>query len=227
MGTHPNGPSALWDSPEVPLSKLYPNLPYLFKVLSVGTALSIQAHPDKKLAEKLHAERPDIYKDGNHKPEMAIASSPEFETLCGFRPVAEIKNLCMKQFPEMQVVLGKEGYQRLFSTEPTDQREWLRLAFSLLMHASEESVAAGLKALKTRLANRELNYGSLEELILRLDSQYPNDVGCWCPLVLNYVVLKEGEALFLGANEPHAYLNGGWYFGVCTFGTGLLTDLTC
>ena len=49
------------------------DLPYLFKVLSVDTALSIQAHPDKSLAERLHADRPHVYKDANHKPEMAIA----------------------------------------------------------------------------------------------------------------------------------------------------------
>eukprot|EP00951_Prasinocladus_malaysianus_P004978 scaffold35369_cov15-Prasinocladus_malaysianus.AAC.1 len=55
------------------------DLPYLFKVLSVETALSIQAHPDKTLAYKLHAEKPDIYKDGNHKPEMAIAISDDFK----------------------------------------------------------------------------------------------------------------------------------------------------
>ena len=54
------------------------------KVLSVGKALSIQAHPDIALAKKLHAERPDVYKDPNHKPEMAIALT-KFEGLCGFR----------------------------------------------------------------------------------------------------------------------------------------------
>lgn len=36
------------------------DLPFLFKVLSVGTALSIQSHPDKALAERLHAERPEV-----------------------------------------------------------------------------------------------------------------------------------------------------------------------
>jgi mannose-6-phosphate isomerase len=35
----------------------------LFKVLSVATALSIQAHPDKKAAERLHVARPKDYKD--------------------------------------------------------------------------------------------------------------------------------------------------------------------
>ncbi|KAG5519690.1 hypothetical protein PMAC_001846 [Pneumocystis sp. 'macacae'] len=36
-------------------------LPFLFKVLSVRTALSIQAHPDKKLAETLHRQDPEHY----------------------------------------------------------------------------------------------------------------------------------------------------------------------
>ena len=63
-------------------------LPFLFKVLSVRTALSIQAHPDKELAVKLHASRPDVYKDDNHKPEMAIAVS-RFEALCSFQKVRD------------------------------------------------------------------------------------------------------------------------------------------
>ena len=38
------------------------NLPFLFKVLAIEKALSIQTHPDKKTAEVLHRERPDVYK---------------------------------------------------------------------------------------------------------------------------------------------------------------------
>jgi mannose-6-phosphate isomerase len=55
-------------------------LPFLFKVLSVQKALSIQAHPDVALARRLHATKPDLYKDANHKPEMAIALT-QFEAL--------------------------------------------------------------------------------------------------------------------------------------------------
>ena len=36
-------------------------LPFLFKVLSINKALSIQAHPNKKLAEQLHAKDPKNY----------------------------------------------------------------------------------------------------------------------------------------------------------------------
>lgn len=46
-------------------------LPFLFKVLSIRKALSIQVHPNKAEAEKLHALHPDIYKDPNHKPEVS------------------------------------------------------------------------------------------------------------------------------------------------------------
>jgi mannose-6-phosphate isomerase len=48
-------------------------LPFLFKVLSVQKALSIQSHPDKVLAQQLNSLQPDIYKDDNHKPELALA----------------------------------------------------------------------------------------------------------------------------------------------------------
>lgn len=63
---------------------LQTSLSYLFKVLSVRTALSIQAHPNKDLAQKLHATYPDKYKDPNHKPEIAIALSDDFMACYGF-----------------------------------------------------------------------------------------------------------------------------------------------
>lgn len=36
-------------------------LPFLFKVLSISKALSIQAHPNKSLAAQLHAKDPQNY----------------------------------------------------------------------------------------------------------------------------------------------------------------------
>jgi len=81
MGTHPNVPAKLQFSTSTTLAQHLTsnpnligekvaqkfevkdgNLPFLFKVLSIGTALSIQAHPDKKLAERLFKDHGDIYK---------------------------------------------------------------------------------------------------------------------------------------------------------------------
>lgn len=90
MGAHVSGPSLTSLSKEPLGSWLSRNpsalgkevhlrhgasLPFLFKVLSVKKSLSIQSHPDKALAERLHAERPNVYKDPNHKPEIALAVS--------------------------------------------------------------------------------------------------------------------------------------------------------
>ncbi|KAL7175381.1 hypothetical protein ACSBR2_029058 [Camellia fascicularis] len=58
-------------------------LPFMFKVLSISKALSIQAHPDKEFVGFLHKTLPDVFTDDNYKPEMALALT-EFEALCGF-----------------------------------------------------------------------------------------------------------------------------------------------
>lgn len=79
-------------------------LPFLVKVLSVNQALSVQAHPNKALAGKLHAARPDVYKDANHKPEMALALTP-FEAMCGFRPLPDIV-AGIEACPELRDLVG-------------------------------------------------------------------------------------------------------------------------
>ena len=76
MGTHPSLPSKdletqktllelVQEAPgllSLDIAERYDNkLPFLFKVLSIGKALSIQAHPNKKLAEQLHAKDPKNY----------------------------------------------------------------------------------------------------------------------------------------------------------------------
>ena len=78
MGTHPSSPSIVKDS-SIPLADVLASnpsligdnvakkfgkgqLPFLFKILSIHKALSIQAHPDKQLAKELHARDPKNYK---------------------------------------------------------------------------------------------------------------------------------------------------------------------
>merc|ERR1719245_1101037 len=114
MGTHHKGPARVYESeagdkePKLLLDSLKGKpLPYLFKVLSVNKSLSIQAHPDKALAEKLHADRPNVYKDDNHKPEMALALT-KFQAMCGFRPYAEIAKF-LEEVPEFGELSGSGG----------------------------------------------------------------------------------------------------------------------
>ena len=74
MGTHPTLPSKLLQGggetllehlrkePELLGDRGLDDLPFLFKVLAIRKALSIQSHPDKKFAERLHAVAPNLYK---------------------------------------------------------------------------------------------------------------------------------------------------------------------
>lgn len=51
------------------------------------------------------------------------------------------------------------------------------------------------------------------KLLLRLNSEYPGDIGCFSIYFLNHIILEPGQAMFLGASEPHAYLSGGLSLG--------------
>ncbi len=221
MGTHPNGPAVIAGSgqtlkdliaedPEGILgqrcrSKFGDNLPYLFKVLSVNKALSIQTHPDKENAEKLHAAFPDIYKDPNHKPEMAIALT-EFEGLCGFRPLSEIQGF-LQSIPELSSVIGAAASKDLIKATQKDYADALKAAFTNLMEAPKDAVSSALSGLEARISSKS-DKSSVEELFLRLLKQYPGDVGCLVIFFVNHVRLRPGQAMFLGPNLIHAYLSG-------------------
>nr|XP_033776901.1 mannose-6-phosphate isomerase isoform X2 [Geotrypetes seraphini] len=190
-------------------------LPFLFKVLSVNIALSIQAHPDKELAARLHAQFPEHYPDTNHKPEMAIALTP-FEGMCGFRPVKEIVAF-LKNVPELYALIGGAAAEQLehcvqAEPDPRGISVALRTCFTKMMKSEKKVFVDQLNMLVKRIS-QEVSAGkditkSNGELLLRLHSQFPGDIGCFAIYFLNIVNLKPGEAMFLGANEPHAYLYG-------------------
>src|SRR6218665_1018012 len=189
MGTHPSGPSVVMGTgpnqnnvtllnclssyPEYVgnikiVSKYGKNLPFLFKVLSVRTALSIQAHPNKCLAEKLHHDDPFHYPDANHKPELAIAIT-DFEAFCGFRPHEEIEFL-LEHVPEFRKTVGENQAGKYVIAEKN--RESLKELFSALMTAPEDLVKENLTVLKQRwektvLKESEPKLESLRKLFLR------------------------------------------------------------
>jgi len=106
IGTHPSGPTTLRDGTTLEQAVGGP-LPFLFKVLSAGKALSIQAHPCKERARDLHKSNPVNYVDDNHKPELAVALTP-FEAMCGFRRLDEIAIL-IKKHPEFAACISNEA----------------------------------------------------------------------------------------------------------------------
>ena len=231
IGTHPNGMSQILNeedgnpcgslleyvqsNPEMHLGKTgQKDLTFLFKVLSIEKVLSIQAHPDKKLAEQLHASRPHIYKDPNHKPEMAVALTDDFEAMCGFRPVKAIaENL--RKFPEFRAVIGEEAAERVcaleHATHSTAIRSVLRNMFWKFNTADDDLVQAQLSAMLDRLdrmVHRKVELSRDAALMMKLADQFPGDSGIMAPLMFNHVKLTKGQSFYIGANEPHAYISG-------------------
>ncbi|MFG3043123.1 mannose-6-phosphate isomerase, class I [Streptomyces sp. NPDC048330] len=220
MGAHPGAPSRTERGPldeliagdpvrelgERAVEKFGPRLPFLFKVLAAGAPLSLQVHPDLAQAQAGHAaeEAAGIpadaphrtYRDANHKPEMICALTP-FDGLCGFRDPVESADLI--------AALGVDSlkpYVDLLHAHPEEAA--LREVLTALLTADPDEMAetvAEAAAAADRLGGAHAPYASLAH-------HFPGDPGVIAAMLLNRVVLQPGEALYLGAGVPHAYLDG-------------------
>ena len=228
MGAHPAEPSRWAEHPDRPaldeliaqdprrwlgeanLAAFGPRLPFLMKVLAADRALSLQVHPSRAQAEagfaaeeatgapRGSAER--NYCDANHKPELAYALS-EFEAFCGFRPVpATLELLEALQVPELA------GYLPLLAG-----RDGLRATFTTLLSLSgpprQRLVEATVEGCR-RLAERDGPWAGPARASVLAAQDFPGDIGAVLALLLNYVRLAPGEAIYLGAGNVHAYLRG-------------------
>lgn len=242
MGTHPKNPSKDLTTGRDLIDMVQDNkallsqsvaakygekLPFLLKILSINKALSIQAHPNKTLAEQLHARDPKNYPDDNHKPEMAIAITP-FEGFCGFRPLAEIAHF-LETVPALKALVGDEiaaefvADAKAQTEEPSDEavaasKKILQKAFGALMSSEQSAVDTQTDKVveQAKAEGAEFAAGgvtstsgaTMSELVTRLNGQYGRDIGIFVQFFLNFVQLEAGEALFLVADDIHAYISG-------------------
>ncbi len=227
MGAHPNGCSKLAESeqllselisaePESVLGQYTQNrfgeLPYLFKVLAAHTPLSIQVHPSKQKAELgfLRENEQGIpltaanrnYKDPNHKPELVYALT-FYKAMNGFRPIEQIVAL----FREAEIHSLNNEVDAL-AQQPNSQG--LQAFFGSIMSLEGEKKQAALNELylamerlpKSPMGKEALQYSS------SFREHYTDDIGLFAPLMLNTIELAPGEAMFLHAETPHAYVQG-------------------
>jgi mannose-6-phosphate isomerase len=227
LGTHPKAPSRVlsdgrWQSllevvqknPEEVLgaevaARFSGKLPFLFKVLAAARPLSIQAHPDLEQARKGFARENELgipvdapernYRDDNHKPEI-ICALTDFWALNGFRKVEEIRAL----FEKMQVISLAEELEML---APGSAGQGLKEFFNRLMTMNSGRQAEVIREVMS--AGEKLGAGDpMFRWMMRLNQEYPGDIGVLSPILLNLVRLKPGQAMFLEAGELHAYLEG-------------------
>ncbi|EOC1287945.1 mannose-6-phosphate isomerase [Cronobacter muytjensii] len=180
-------------------------LPFLFKVLCADQPLSIQVHPNKQASEEGFARENAAgipldaaernYKDPNHKPELVFALTP-FLAMNAFREFSEIVSL-------LQPVAGAHTAIAHFLAAPDADR--LRDLFAGLLNMQGEEKSRALAVLKATVESQQ---GEPWDTIRFIAQFYPDDSGLFSPLLLNVVKLNPGEAMFLFAETPHAYLQG-------------------
>ncbi|KAH9929240.1 RmlC-like cupin domain-containing protein [Fomitopsis serialis] len=254
MGTHPNGPSHLYDAPDTSLHSIVASnpavnlppsstaqtqskvpvpatssdsptaggggthIPFLFKILSIQKALPLQAHPDKDLGARLRSQHPDLAPDANHKPEIAVAigapledarEGESFTGFVGFRPLEDVA-ASLRNVHELRQAVGDEQAVDAFVREPN--REGLKRVWGALL---KKGPSGEVKPFVEKLAERVQGGGTdglTEEqawLVNKVSQQYPGDAGVFATtFFMNFAKLRKGEALWIGADEVHAYLEG-------------------
>ena len=159
---------------------------------------------------------------------MTIAVTP-FDGLCGFRPLQEISHF-LSTVPSLRKLVGEQaandfeeavkGRETSYSFEDTQRnKKALQSAFIALMSKDKSDVALAAKELVAAAEQDGESFAGgggpsnggkeLAELVVRLNNQFEGDVGLFVLFYLNYVKLEVGEAMFLKADDIHAYLSGG------------------
>jgi mannose-6-phosphate isomerase len=226
LGAHPSAPARVDGQPLNLFLSQHPQvigtasrahfgdqLPYLVKVLSARHALSLQAHPSRDQAEDGYAreeaagvalDAPErTYRDSWPKPEILIALD-EFHTLSGFRDPRRTEALFagLGVAADLASVIGPLTERRGAAA----LEEVFLDVLSLTGERARVSELVCAAAMKHKDDSGEL--GEFARTVIELDEVFPADPGILAALLMNRVVLKPGEAMFVPAGHMHAHLRG-------------------
>lgn len=217
FGDHPGHPARIpdgrtlgeWlasgDAPEGTPERL----PYLLKILAAGSPLSIQAHPSKAHAEEGFAREEAegtprdaatrTYRDDNHKPEIIVALSDRFLALAGLRELAATRRL-LDAVGEAAAPL-----RAVLDTYPDDAAALAAALVWVLSPAASPQVREIIAAASDAASDE---FRDELELVRHLQSHYPGDPGIVVAMLLNLVILRRGQGVFVPAGVLHAYIQG-------------------
>ncbi|MFJ4224669.1 mannose-6-phosphate isomerase, class I [Microbacterium sp. NPDC089695] len=184
-------------------------LPYLLKLLAAASPLSIQVHPTIAQAKDgwarestLAADDPNRnYRDDNHKPELIVALSDRFESLSGLRPVAATIELLEH--------LGDGVGVTTLADRLRGEGDVLRGTIGwLLSGRAQAEVDDVIAAVRSAASVETGEWAATLRAVAAISDTYPGDPGVVVALLMNHVVLRRGEGIFLRAGLLHAYISG-------------------
>jgi mannose-6-phosphate isomerase len=188
-------------------------LPFLLKVLAAEQALSIQVHPSREQAQAGYraeterglapGDKSRNYVDDWPKPEILCALTT-FEVLAGMRTTADaaalLRTLEVPELAPLAAGLDAAGDPAALSGALAAILSWPADGRAALV----DSVVAACG----RLAAAGGPHAAACAATVRVAAVHPGDLGVVASLLLRYLVLRPGEAVFLPAGGLHSYLHG-------------------
>lgn len=182
------------------------SLPYLLKLLAAADPLSIQVHPTIEQAHDGWAREAHLaaddprrnYRDDNHKPELIVALSDRFEALGGLRPVEDTLRLVG--------ALGSSAGPDALRERLTAADDPLGGAIAWLLSGSAQTEVDDI--IDALDAASSVEFAAELEAVRAIAARNPGDPGVVVALLMNLIVLRRGEGIFLRAGLLHAYVSG-------------------
>ena len=187
FGTHPDGCATLQTgNGETQLKNVVGDLSFLLKLIAVAKPLSLQTHPTTAQALEGFARenKLGLARTAANRVYKDEASKPEL--LCA---LSNFQLLC--GFAPVSESLAR-----------AERNGWLELAGHLKLDGLEKTVRWALDS------NFYPTPQNLPSYLRALASLYPNSGGTLVTLLMNHVVLKPGDVIFLEPGNVHSYLSG-------------------
>lgn len=196
FGTHASGPSPVVAGPDAGRSladfREHGGMP-LVKILAAASPLSIQVHPDARVAQQGWEAASPLYADDAEKAEVLVALEP-FAIHAGWRPAAEAGDLLDR------VGAPADAARAVRQGRPLDAAKAL-----LELTAQERAL------IEAQLVEAARRSGWPEDAIASLDrvvATYPGDPGTVLTVLLDHAVLGPGDAVAVPAGVVHSYVGG-------------------
>lgn len=104
----------------------------------------------------------------------------------------------------MTDIIGAETIEELQKQPNSDS---IKKCYTKLMHSPQDAITKCISEL-TAIFNEKKEDELLTKVFDHCNHYFPNDIGVLSIFFLNVVQMQPGQAIFLAANEPHAYLLG-------------------
>jgi mannose-6-phosphate isomerase len=194
FGAHPNGASPLLDSAGT-LAEVVGEgeVPLLVKLLAAETPLSIQLHPEEKLAAAWYEQGSHLVSDPLAKVEMLLALEP-FAIFAGWRAPAQ----------SLRIFAQAGGFDDVCAALAAAD---VRTAAKLLLATNRGDVPQRFLDLLEAIQSIGCDSEELHALALAGRS-YPDDPGLLVVMLLDHHLLPVHDAVYMPAGGVHCYVQG-------------------